>query len=121
MVIIQNNQVFSTENKYIHRIDSNVYFKKGTILISDSINDYEEVDEIPVYTEKEYNSMVSELIHERYDIDDEISLINNMQEEEPTEEHRKEYEEYQAYRAKCKVLAKEKLIHDKEVNTDIND
>lgn len=106
MVKIEDNQVYSTEGKYIRRIGTGIYFKRGTTLLSDNKDDYEEVDEILPYTKEEYDAKVAELIHERYSPDEETSLINNMLEVNPTEEHVGEYRAYQAYRAECKAQAK---------------
>lgn len=111
MIKIENNQVYSTEGKLIHRVGTEIYFKRGTTLPSDGAEDYEEVDEVPPYTKEEYDAKVAELIHERYSADEETSLINNMLDENPTEEHIAEYRAYQAFRAECKQLAKELLAN----------
>lgn len=94
---------------FIHKIGTDTYVKSLIMLPSDTLDMYEEVDEKPKYTEEEYKRKVSELIHEKYDADSETSLINNMLEVNPTEEHKAEYEEYQAYRAECKRKAREFL------------
>lgn len=111
MVIIENKQVYSTEGKHIHRVGSDAYFKRGTVLASDTAADYEEVDEIPAYTEAEYRDKVAELIRQRYSADEETSLINNVLDAEPTAQHRAEYAEYQAYRAQCKARAKDPSLY----------
>lgn len=46
MIKIENNQIFSTD-KYLHRIGTDVYFKRCFMLPTDSEKDFEEVDEIP--------------------------------------------------------------------------
>lgn len=80
------------------------------------MDNYEEiaVSDIPPYTKTEYNAKVAELIHERYDADKEMSLINNMMEAEPTEVHKAEYLAYQAYRAECKLKAKDPELYKRE-------
>ena len=40
-----------------------------------------------------------------------MSLINNMMEAEPTEAHKAEYLAYQAYRAECKLKAKDPSLY----------
>lgn len=47
MIVIKDNQVYSDDNKFIHRIGTNSYFKKGTILKNDIESNFEEVDELP--------------------------------------------------------------------------
>lgn len=75
--------------------------------------EYEEiaVEDIPPYTEGEYAYKVAELVHERYSIDAEIALINNIREESPSQRHLDEYAAYTAYRKECKERAKEFLTN----------
>lgn len=107
MIQIKNNQVYSTADKHIHRIGTDVYFKKSFVLPKDTIDDFEEVDELPKYTEEEYKAKVRELIAQRYSIEDEIALINNSR--IGNERHLTEYNEYLDYRNECKLKAKEEL------------
>ena len=74
MIKIENRQVFSTEGKTIHRIGSDVYFKRGTTLAADTVADFEEVDEVPPYTKAEYDAMVARLVRERYSESEEFAL-----------------------------------------------
>ena len=53
MIVIENNQVYSTTGKFVHRIGTNSYFKRCTILKSDSVDSFEEVEEIPEVDEIE--------------------------------------------------------------------
>lgn len=46
MIQIKDKQIFSTD-KYLHRIGTDVYFKRCFMLPTDSEKDFEEVDEIP--------------------------------------------------------------------------
>ena len=46
MIQIEDKQIFSTD-KYLHRIGTDVYFKRCFMLPTDSEKDFEEVDEIP--------------------------------------------------------------------------
>lgn len=89
----------------------------------EDVANYEEiaVEDIPAYTTAEYNAKVAELIHERYDVNKEMSLINNMMEAEPTEAHKSEYRAYQAYRAECKQRAKDPALYVKETPDTEND
>lgn len=115
MIKIENNQVYSSEGKYVHRIGSDGYFKRGTLLPNDTASNFEEVDEIPPYSEDEYKQKVAELIHQRYSPDDETGLVNNFLKKDATDVHRFEYSEYQSYRDYCKQKAKEILLsHDND-------
>lgn len=93
----------------IHKKGTDVDRSNLTMLPGETIDMYEEVMEKPPYTEEEYKQKVAKLIHERYGADEETSLINNMLDDNPTEDHIAEYRAYQAYRAECKARAKEML------------
>lgn len=110
MIQIENNQVYSTEGKLVHRLSNpKSCFKRSTILPTETIDDFEEVDayEVPKYTEEEYKQKVQELIAEKYSISDEIALINNLKGDK--DEYLIEYDEYMKYRVECKEKAKELL------------
>ncbi len=47
MIVIEKNQAFSDSGKYIHRLGSDSYFKKCTVLSGESEANFEEVDELP--------------------------------------------------------------------------
>lgn len=96
----------------LHRVGSDEYTEIRRTIVKDP-DDWEEiaVADIPPYTKAEYDKKVAELIHARYDADREMSLINNMMEAEPTEAHKAEYSAYQAYRAECKLKAKDPALY----------
>lgn len=106
-------------NHILHKIGSGDYsgYRHVTVKPED-VDLYEEValEDIPPYTEAEYKAKVSELIHERYSIDDEIALAANasspmlMDDDERAAEVAAEYAAYQAYRQECKTRAKELLM-----------
>lgn len=77
------------------------------MLPTDTIENFEEVIELPKYTEQEYKTKVQELIALKYSIGDEIALLNNLKDDK--EEHLIEYDEYMKYREECKIRAKEIL------------
>ena len=54
MIQIQNNEIYSDSDKYVHRLGTGQYFKRSTTLKSDTITDFEEVDEVP---EREENNI----------------------------------------------------------------
>ena len=108
-------EISTDASHIIHRIGGEDYPTLRRAIVTDP-EEWEEVavDDIPPYTTAEYNNKVAELIHERYDADKEMSLINNMMEAEPTEAHKAEYSAYQAYRAECKLKAKDPALYVKE-------
>lgn len=110
-----NREVYSdTEGKLVQKIDGGEPSPRQTLSISETINDFEEVDSPsvankPKYTESEYKQEVSRLIHEKYSYDDEIAILANFSVTWPNEDHQAEHAAYQAYREKCKLAAKENL------------
>lgn len=109
MIKIKDGHVYSSDGKIVRRKSNGACGRNHSALPADKVADFEELDELPHYTESEYNTKVSELIHERYSADRETSLINNMLDEEPTQEHIAEYREYQRFRAECKARARQEL------------
>ena len=100
MIVIENNQVYSTTGKFVHRIGTNSYFKRGTILKSDSVDSFEEVEEVPVLDEIPYEEQVVAKIRERYSIDDELAILRQ-RDTKPDE-----FEAYNAYAESCKKEAR---------------
>lgn len=47
MIQIQNNEVFSDQNKYVHRLGTDQYFRRSFTLSGDTAEKFEEVDSIP--------------------------------------------------------------------------
>lgn len=128
MIKIENRQVFSDEGKDIHRKGSDVYFKRSMVLPDDTLEDFEEVDEIPKYTKAEYDAKVAELIRQKYSQDEEnaikskviASMLPNTLSEETNEKHMMQFAEFNAYREECKVMAKNPDLYntpDSEANT----
>ena len=108
-----NVWIVSTDNTHILHFKGSDSYSPIKRLTTANPEDWEEIEigDIPPYTIAEYNAKVAELIHERYDSDKEMSLINNMMEAEPTEAHKAEYRAYQAYRAECKLKAKDPSLY----------
>ena len=108
-----NVWIVSTDNTHILHFKGSDSYSPIKRLTTANPEDWEELEigDIPPYTIAEYNAKVAELIHERYDADKEMSLINNMMEAEPTEAHKAEYSAYQAYRAECKQRAKDPALY----------
>ena len=101
MVTKQNNEIFSTEGKYVHIIGTDNYFKRG-LAIGLSTEQCEEVDEIPQTTNtKAYEDKVDSLIRGRYSLSEELATLRQK------EVKKAEYDAYFAYCEQCKAKAKE--------------
>lgn len=74
MIVIENKQVFSDSGKFVHRIGSDVYFHRSTVLPSDSVEDFEEADEPPAFTKAQYDEKVAQLVRERYSESEEFAI-----------------------------------------------
>ena len=111
--ITPTTREISAESGYIHKLGTDTYFKRGTMLLTDSIDNYEEVDEIPPYTKAEYDAKVAEMVRERYSASEEFALqrkaINAMHSPVAAAESSamEEYEAYNAYVEQCKQHAKD--------------
>lgn len=103
MIKIENKQVYSTEGKFVHRIGTDTYFKRGAVLKGDTVADYEEADEVPPYTKSEYDAEVERLIALRYSYGKEIE-VNRERDTRP-----EQFAAYMAYVEECKRQAKDKL------------
>lgn len=103
MITKQNNEIFSTEQKYVHIKNTDVYFKRG-LAIGLSVEQCEEVDEIPQTTNtKVYEEKVDSLIRGRYSLSEELAILRQK------EVKKAEYDAYFAYCEQCKSEAKEWL------------
>lgn len=112
----------NAEKGYLHKIGTDTYVKSIIMLPSDSVMDYEEVDELPKYTKAEYDAKVEELIHERYSLDKESeiqrkavsALLPNTLSTETAERYLTAFAEYNAYIENCKERAKDSELYKKD-------
>ena len=103
-------EISTDASHIIHRIGGEDYLILRRAIVTDP-EEWEEVpvEDIPPYTNAEYAAKVSELIHQKYSLDDEIALRANL-EDDPTEKRTNEFAEYLAFRKQCKEEAKKILI-----------
>ena len=103
----------STDNTHILHFKGSDNYNPIRKLTTANPEDWEEIaiEDIPPYTNAEYAAKVSELIHSRYSLDDEIALYANL-EDDPTEKRKNEFAEYLAFRKQCKEEAKKILIEE---------
>ena len=95
-------EIVAAEGKWLHRIGTEAYFQRA-IMGKNGTADFEEVDEVPKYTDAEYSERVNALIRERYDESRELSILRQ-RDEKPTE-----FAEYFAFCEDCKKRAKAEL------------
>lgn len=108
MVTKQNNEIFSTEDKYVHIKNTNTYFKRG-LAIGLSVEQCEEVDEVPnIRNEEDYGNQVNDLIRRRYSLSEELAILRQ-KDEKPDE-----YRAYFAFCEECKAKAKAEVEQNKE-------
>lgn len=110
MEIVQHKnyrEVVASEGMYLHRRGGDSYFTRGIMLEGDSVESYEEVNEVPqIETEAEvynYDEKVNELIRERYSASQEFSILRQ-KETKP-----EEYQQYYDYCESCKRQVKAKI------------
>lgn len=103
MIKKENNEIFSTEGKYVHIKGTDSYFKRG-LAIGLSVEQCEEVDEIPqTINDTEYGNQVNELIRAKYSLSEELSLLRQR------DSKQEEYQKYNAYCEECKKTIKDKM------------
>ena len=103
MVTKQNNEIFSTEGKYVHIKNTDVYFKRA-VAVRLSVEQCEEVDEIPnIINDTEYGNQVNELIRAKYSLSEELSLLRQR------DSKQEEYQKYNTYCEECKKTVKDKI------------
>lgn len=108
MVTKQNNEIFSTEGKYVHIKNTDVYFKRA-VAVSLSVEQCEEVDEIPnIRNEEDYGNQVNDLIRRRYSLSEELAILRQKGEKPD------EYRAYFAFCEECKANAKLEVEQNKE-------
>lgn len=95
-------EIVAAEGKWLHRIGTEAYFQRAIVGNAD-LSEFEEVAELPKYTNEEYSTRVNELIRERYSESAELSILRQ-RDVKP-----ERFAEYNAYCEECKVRAKAEL------------
>ena len=95
-------EIVAAYGKWLHRIGTEAYFQRA-IMGKSGTADFEEIDEVPKYTDAEYSERVNALIRERYDESRELSILRQ-RDEKPSE-----FAEYFAFCEECKSRAKAEL------------
>lgn len=95
-------EIVAAEGKWLHRIGTEAYFRRA-IMGKHGTADFEEVGEVPKFTDAEYSERVNALIRERYDESRELSILRQ-RDEKPSQ-----FAEYFAFCEECKKRAKAEL------------
>ena len=119
-----NVWIVSTDDNHILHFKGSGNYNHIRKLTTANPEDWEEIEigDIPPYTNAEYAAKVSELIHQKYSLDDEIALYANLK-DDPTEKRTNEFAEYLAFRKQCKEDAKKLLTEEenKKKNSENNE
>lgn len=103
MIKKENNEIYSTEGKYVHIKGTGSYFKRG-LAIGISVEQCEEVDKIPqTINTKAYEDKVDSLIRNRYSLSEELGILRQK------DTKKAEYDAYFAFCEQCKAEARKWL------------
>lgn len=118
---IGNLTKLSSDKGYIHKKGTDTYVKSIIMLPSDTIEDYEEVDEKPPFTKEEYDKMVAKLVRERYTESEEFAIQRKAINEAFSPSTisadslaMQEYQEYNSFVEECKQKAKDPKLYKTE-------
>ena len=98
-------EIVAAEGKWLHRIGTEAYFQRAIIGNNGTadLSEFEEVGDVPKYTDAEYSERVNALIRERYSESAELSILRQ-RDEKPSQ-----FAEYFAFCEECKKRAKAEL------------
>lgn len=106
MIQITSKEVYSDSGKFIHRLGTESYFKRSTLLPGDTAGNFEEVDEIPEETGTNYNEEVNSMIRQRYSLSEELAILRQ-RDSKP-----EEFAAYNEYAEYCKVEVKRRMAEE---------
>lgn len=106
MIQITSKEVYSDSGKFVHRLGTESYFKRSTLLPGDTVGKFEEVDEIPEETGTNYNEEVNSMIRQRYSLSEELAILRQ-RDSKPDE-----FEAYNEYAEYCKVEVKRRMAEE---------
>lgn len=100
MIQVTEKEIYSDSDKYVHRLGTESYFKRSTLLPRDTVDKFEEVDEIPEETGTSYNEEVNSMIRQRYSLSEELAILRQ-RDTKP-----EEFAAYNEYAEECKSKVK---------------
>lgn len=110
MIVKENNEIYSTDGKFVHIKDTDSYFKRA-VAIGLTEDMCEEVDEIPAtFNKAEYQKDVEDRIRQKYSVSEELAILRQRDTKQD------EFAEYFAYCEDCKKEAKAEVQKNAENN-----
>ena len=100
MIQITGKEVYSDSDKYVHRLVTESYFKRSTLLPGDTVDKFEEVDAVPEQPSIDYNEEVNNMIRQRYSLSEELAILRQ-RDTKP-----EEFAAYNEYAEECKAKVK---------------
>lgn len=99
MIQVTEKEIYSDSDKYVHRLGTESYFKRSTLLPGDTVEKFEEVYAIPEQS-IDYNEEVNSMIRQRYSLSEELAILRQ-RDVKP-----EEFAAYNEYAEKCKSKVK---------------
>lgn len=110
MIVKDNNEIYSTTDKFIH-IKGTDSYAKLILGIGISEDMCEEVDEIPTpFSEDEYNKSVEDRIRQKYSLSEELAILRQR------DTKQEEFAAYFSYCEDCKADARAEIQKNAENN-----
>lgn len=100
MIQVTGKEVYSDSDKYVHRLGTESYFKRSTLLPGDTVDKFEEVDAVPEQSSFDYNEEVNSMIRQRYSLSEELAILRQ-RDTKPGE-----FAVYNEYAEECKAKVK---------------
>ena len=100
MIQVTDKEVYSDSDKFVHRLGTESYFKRSTLLPGDTADKFEEVDAIPEQPSFDYNEEVNSMIRQRYSLSEELAILRQ-RDTKP-----EEFAVYNEYAEQCKAKVK---------------
>lgn len=102
MIQVTGKEVYSDSDKFVHRLGTESYFKRSTLLPGDTVKKFEEVDAIPDQSIN-YNEEVNSMIRQRYSLSEELAILRQ-RDTKP-----EEFAAYNEYAEECKAEVKRRM------------
>lgn len=115
MIQVTEKEIYSDSDKFVHRLGTESYFKRSTLLPGDTADKFEEVDAIPEQPSFDYNEEVNNMIRQRYSLSEELAILRQ-RDTKP-----EEFAVYNEYAEYCKVEVKNRKHENNDTFNDLVD
>ena len=115
MIQVTDKEVYSDSDKFVHRLGTESYFKRSTLLPGDTVDKFEEVDAVPEQPTIDYNEEVNSMIRQRYSLSEELAILRQ-RDTKP-----EEFAAYNEYAERCKVEVKNRKHENNDTFNDLVD